>query len=318
MSEPAGLTATEPGPPKSAPPRGALRRGWDRAIHFLALIYEKAGQDDIFFIAGAIAFNVVVAFVPMVLAVLGIASAILRIHSADPGGTLERVILDNIPPLGPDQQKTIGDWLDNVVAQAPKLIGIGTIVFMWLATRLIGTLRTALRHVFDINRDRGIIAGKLFDLRMVFVAGLFFAINVTLTLGLDLVANAGIDVLGLLGAGKGQISFAQWVWTRLVALFFLWITFVLVYRYLPARRTSWRTSLTAATFTALLSELLKETFSWYVTNLADYRSTYSNVATFIVLVLWIYYTSVVFVLGGEIAQVATMQRIRRRQKERLR
>ncbi len=303
---------------RAAPRRGAARRIWARTGRFFKRVYEKGGEDDIFFLAGAIAFNVVVAIVPLILATLAIAGVVLRFYTTDPASRLEQIILDMLPPLGAQQRAVVGDWFDGLIAGASKVIGIGTVVFIWLATRLIGTLRSALRHVFDVHRDRGIIAGKIFDARMVVVAGLLFAVNVTLTVGLQIVAKAGFNVLGVLGAAEGQISFFQLLWTRAVALFFLWMTFVLVYRYLPARRTSWRTSLTAATFTALFTEVLKEAFSWYVASVADYGSTYGNLATLMILVLWIYYTSVVFVLGGEIAQVSAMQRIRRRQKERLR
>jgi membrane protein len=40
--------------------------------------------------------------------------------------------------------------------------------------------------------------------------------------------------------------------------------FVLIYRYLPARRVPWRIALVAATFTAVVFELLKSLFAWYV------------------------------------------------------
>lgn len=310
--------ASEPGgTPRNGPGPGWPQQVWRRVRHFLALTYEKAGEDDIFFIAGAISFNIIVATVPMLLAVLAIGGTILRVHSADPGGTLERLVLQNLPPLARESRELIRDWLDNLIAEAPRLIGIGTVIFVWLATRLIGTLRSALREIFDLDRDRGIIAGKIFDFKIVVITGLLFAVNVTLTLGLRIVARAGINVLGLLGAGRGQISLAQLLFTRSLAFAVLWATFLLIYRYLPARHTSWRTSITAASFTAVCSEVLKEGFSLYVTHLANYESTYGNLATLVVLVLWIYYTSVVFVLGGEVAQVAAMQRIRRRQKERL-
>jgi membrane protein len=50
---------------------------------------------------------------------------------------------------------------------------------------------------------------------------------------------------------------------------------------------------------------------------ADYTTAYGTLATAILLVFWIYYSSVVFVLGGEVGQVYEMHRIRRRQRELL-
>ena len=48
----------------------AFRQAFDDSRRFLALVYQKAGEDNIFFLAGAIAFNVLVAFVPLILAML--------------------------------------------------------------------------------------------------------------------------------------------------------------------------------------------------------------------------------------------------------
>jgi membrane protein len=72
-----------------------------------------------------------------------------------------------------------------------------------------------------------------------------------------------------------------------------------------------RTALVSATFTAVVFELMRGVFSWYVVSVANYSSTYGNLANVFVLVLWIYYSAVVFILGGEIAQVHTMRRVRK-------
>ena len=61
---------------------------------------------------------------------------------------------------------------------------------------------------------------------------------------------------------------------------------------------------------------MKQGFSFYA-QVANYSSVYGNLAFLLILILWIYYASVVFILGGEVGQVATMQAIRKRQRERL-
>lgn len=309
-----------PGPRHAAPrSRSRIAEGRERSLRFLRLVYEKAGDDNIFFMAGAIAFNVVVAFVPLLFAIIGIAGTLLyQQDNVDVAQTVERYLFQNLPALTPDMRSEVVGWFERLIEEeSPRLLGLGTVIFMWLATRLIGTLRTTLREVFDVNRDRGIIAGKFFDLKMVLVAGVLFAVNVLLTLGVDIAREAGTDALAFLGLAEGRITQAQQIWTRGVAFLFLWTTFLLIYRYLPARKPSLRTCLVAATWATLFSELLKEGFTLYVTNFADYTTTYGNLVSLIIMVLWIYYTSVVFILAGEMAQVAAMQRIRKRQKERL-
>jgi membrane protein len=149
---------------------------------------------------------------------------------------------------------------------------------------------------------------------MVVAAGTLLAVNVLLTIGLGILGAYGIGVLGL-----RPEAFEAWTRTYLAVAAFLsiWFMFVLIYRYLPARRIPWRIALIAATFTGAMFELMKAGFSWYATNLADYRTAYGNFATVIVLFLYVYYGAVVFILGGEVGQVAALRRIRRGQKEQL-
>lgn len=316
-AEPApGATARMGDEWRNVRPRGPVRRGLAVAGDFARRVYEKAGQDNIFFLAGAIAFNLVVAFVPLVLAVLGLAGTVLRAQGIDSAGVILSYVSEYLPVLGREEQtaETVVNFLQGLIQQSAGLISVGTIVLAWVATRLIGTLRTVLREIFDLQQDRGIIQGKLFDLKMVLAAGTLFTVSVGGSVALQVVARYGFQVLGLeYGFPQGT----QVVLGQIVAFAILWVMFLLVYRYLPARRTTWRTSLIAASFTAVFFELLKRAFSWYVTTVANYGSTYGSFAFVVILILWIYYSSVIFVLGGEVAQVWMAGRIRRRQKERL-
>src|SRR5690554_559987 len=155
----------------AAPPAGprllpALRSG----LRFGRRIVEKAADDRIFFMAGAIAFNVLVAFVPLILAVLGIGGTILR-RAADPTEPLMRYILESLPPVSPEFERAIRQLLLDIIDQSTGLLSIGTIFLIWVATRLVSTLRTVLLEIFDLQQDRGIIVGKLFDIQMVVAAG---------------------------------------------------------------------------------------------------------------------------------------------------
>ncbi len=312
----AGLGIEEPPP---APPRPRVQRSWlerfgGGARDLARGVWRKGEQDNVFFLAGAIAFNVLVAFLPLAIAIVGIAGTVLRFQGADAEQTLLNYLSRTIPTAVNLNVKPI---LDALAAKSTGILSVGTLFFLWVATRLVGTLRTVLREIFDIAEGRSIISGKLFDIRMVFAAGTLFALNVSLTLGLRLGAQFVSRGLRIDPAAILVVSIAREWWPQLVAFLTIWVMFFLVYRYLPPRRIRWSTALIAATFTACLGEALKYAFSWYVTNVADYRSAWGNIATFIILVLWIYYSAIVFILGGEVAQVVSMQRTRRRQKERL-
>jgi membrane protein len=307
------MPAAHPGRPRRS--FGArVRTG---AADFLRRVYQKADQDQIFFMGGAIAFNVLVAIVPLALAAVGVAGFILQARAdltGDPADPLVGYLLGVLPPVSAEFAETMRGYLNDFIDQATGLFTIGTLVFAWLATRLIGTLRTALREIFDIQQDRGIIVGKLFDLQMVFVAGALLAVNIATTVLIELVAAYGLDFLHV---AEGQAAVAQSVLLAIVSFLSIWFMFVLIYRYLPARRIQWRTALISATFTAILFELMKQGFAWYFRSYATYASTYGALASVAIVVIYVYWSAVVFILGGEVGQVAALQRIRRRQKERL-
>jgi membrane protein len=294
------------------------RSGFAAVQDFLRRVYASAADDNIFFMAGAIAFNILVAIVPMILAALGIAGLAIRARSADPGSFILGYVNEALPgALTAVNQTFVEDLrggLNELIQQSSGLLSLSTLFFIWVATRLVGTLRTALREIFDIHQDRGIIRGKIFDIKMVFAAGTLLAVNVALTVVVNILASYGIDVLGI---DMARFQRYDLLYTSVVAFLSIWFMFVLIYRYLPASRIHWRIAIIAATFTSVFFELTKAAFTWYVGSVANYSSAYGNFATIIVLFLWVYYMAVIFILGGEVGQVAALSRVRRRQKERL-
>jgi len=280
---------------------------------FLRRLYQKADQDQIFFMAGAIAFNVLVAIVPLALAAIGIAGMVLQQrYQAAAGQRLVEYLLQALPPVSEAFNQTVADKLSTLLEKSGGFTTVGIAVFIWLATRLVGTLRTALREVFDVHQDRNIIAGKLFDIQLVVVAGTLLTLNVGLTIALRILSRFSVDVLGM-----PAYQLRQNLVFPLIAFVSLWVMFLLIYRYLPARRIQWWTAFTAATFTTFCFELLKQAFAWYVNSFAEFGSTYGNFAFLAITVIYVYYMAIVFILGGEVAQIAALMRIRRRQKERL-
>lgn len=312
-SEAAEPIRSRPRPPKRRAPRtrAFLAPVWD----FTVRLGKKIQEDNIFFLGGAIAFKVVVAIVPLLLASIGIAGLLLQSRfGVDATEQVILLVFRAVPDVGPDTLETLRQFLQDVIDGSSGLIGVGTLVLIWLATSLVGTLRTVLRDIFDIEEDRGVVAGKLFDIKMVLAAGTLLALNMLLTLGFNIVDSFETTALGI---DVERLAAIERVLVQIAAFVSIWFMFVLIYRYLPSRRIQWRIAMIAATFTGFLFELLKTLFGWYVTNFAFYRSTYGNFATVIVFLLWIYYMSVAFVIGGQVGQVAALLRIRRRQKERL-
>jgi uncharacterized BrkB/YihY/UPF0761 family membrane protein len=105
-----------------------------------------------------------VAFIPLVITVVGwpvrsfqaaadAQQTLLRL----PGQTVPAAV--NLPYAAPRRPGP---------SQSTGLLSIGFLFFLWVSTRLVGTLRVVLRDIFDMSRGRGILAGKIFDIKMLF------------------------------------------------------------------------------------------------------------------------------------------------------
>lgn len=281
-----------------------------RALDFLRRVGSKALEDRIFYMAGAITFNFLIAVVPLILLVVGVAGYVLRARFGDPSEVILPLLVEALPALGGDLDlvERIRSFVDALVADRAGLSVVGAVVLLWIATRLVWTLRVSLGEVFDVAQDRGALRGILFDALTVVAGGALVLVNFGITVLVESAGRRGADVLGLGGTILELLRSALGVGLAFAAI---WLLLFLVYRYLPARRIPWRTALVAATFSGVLHELMKLGFSWYAVNAADFTSGYGGLTVAVLLFAWIYYGSVVFILGGEVAQVYAMHRAHR-------
>jgi membrane protein len=286
-----------------------LRGGGD----FITRLYVKAGEDNIFFLAGGIAFDVLFGAIPFLLMLVGIFGLVLSRVGGDPRKVVADYVLDILPPSPAVVDRTYR-IVETVIAGRTSFGVVGLVLFLWTSTRLIATLRSSLREIFDLPEERGIIEGKVFDVQMVLVAGTLFLANTGITLVLDTAQNLGIR---LVGSRWLDVQTVQLVWGRVLAFVFILLMFLLIYRYLPRRRTPWRMAAVAAVFSALAWELLKGLFAVYILHAPSWQRVYGALVTPVIIVLWIYYSAVVFILGGEVAHVYELLRVRRLQRELL-
>lgn len=252
--------------------------------------------------AGAITFNVLVAIVPFLLVAIGIGSFLAAARIGEGPTQLLDVILSYLPALQGDADlvEPLGRLLEEIVAERAGFSLLGALVLLWTSTRLVACLRIALRDAFELERHRGLLAGKGFDLVTVIVGGGLLLLNVGITIGVRTLQAMGIVVLGI---GGTAAAFLQSATSLFLSLASAWVLFFLVYWKVPAGRIPFRTAAVGATFTAVAYELMKGSFAWFATSVADYSSVYGNLAVAAILFFWIYYSAVVFILGGQVARV---------------
>lgn len=285
-----------------------LRRAASAVGRWLAFyaknLWHKASHDQIFFLSSGITFNVLVTIVPLLLLSISILGMLVESSGAARDQVLE--FIQRVMPLAGDQAESL---LSSLVDDRGLLGLIGSVGLIWAATRLFGSLRTVLEVVFEIPpEDRlGIVEGKIHDIRMVIIVGTLFVATISLTTGLQWVQDYGIPFLGL---EAYDLSTVTALGSMLMAFTITYLMFYFVYRYVPDRWIPRTDAAIAALFSSLLFELAKQVFVAYLSNFGRLMQFYGSFTNLVVVAFWVYYSSIVFMLGGELARIVQVHRRR--------
>jgi membrane protein len=269
---------------------------------------EGAVDDNIPFLASALSFDLLLTAIPFVVLLLGAVGYLVQ-HQVTAQNIEVIELVERFLPRhargDADRFSSIERLFAQVVENRARLTLIAVPFFLWFSTRLFGGLRSALNEVFDTEERRPLAIRKLIDVLMVVVTATLFVGNTFLT---PLVARL-----------EGR---SEWLWHLTVDLLAVLLSvglFFVVFKLSPARRINWRTALVASVFCALAFEAAKRLFAFYLGNFAtlDRLASDANVAAFILFLVWIYYTALVFLMGGEVAETYDLVRRRRVQRVRL-
>jgi len=283
----------------------SLRR---RAHTFVALLWRRLGEDDVMFLASGVAFNLLLAVVPFVL--LLVSTSILFLGST-PDSAAEAAIAF-VDRLLPSSDWGAGQSVRDTVREIARVSGSVTLFsaigFLWFSTRVFSSMRSVFQKTFDVPNERGILHGKLFDL----VGSLFAAIGITvygaLTAYLLVASTRGASVLVRLGVRDSFMGPLEYAFGRALAFSLVVLLCFAVYRLVPNRTIRTRIAWIGSITTSVLFEFARILFAMYVERFPPGSLYTGALATLVVVTLWTYYSSLIFILGAEVAQAVELIR----------
>ena len=317
--------ASSPAPPPLPAPASG-RRGRRPALVSLAWtardyakrVWDNSSEDNVLFLASGIAFNLLLAAVPFFLLLL---AGVTYLMPALYRGTFDSTVavstfIDRLLPTHAEGSNApIHKMLTDLFKQRASVTVYSAIGFVWFSTRLFGSLRTVLAEVFDIENERSILAGKIFDIQITVLSTLLFVANTALNVYLAVVTSRGVNLLARFGVRRDVIGGLEYWTGRTIAFVFIVLMFYALYKYLPVRRVRWKSALVAALFTSVLFEAARALFTLYVQKFNPASLYDVSFTAIILIVFWTYYGALIFLLGGEVGQVYELRRVRQLQRE---
>ena len=278
-------------------------------------MWDNSADDNIFFLAGGISFNLLLAAVPFVLLVATGLSYLLGLTAESASDEIAHIVNTLLPVAAESASEPIIALVTGIVRQRGRVQIFSAIVFVWFSTRLFGSLRSVLAEVFDIEHERSIIGGKIFDIKITIVSMLLIVGYTVLTAYLAFATSRGIVVLSDLGIRQSVMGGLEYWIGRLLGFVSITLLFFSLYKFLPLRRIRWRMAMVGALFGALMFEIARQVFAVVIGQFSVGSIYTGTVAAVIIIVLWVYYGSLIFILGGELSQVYELRRMRRLQRE---
>ena len=295
--------------------RSLFVRIWWTLRDYAKRVWDNAGEDNVFFMAGGIAFNILLAAVPFVLLLVSGLATLLN-HSADETFADVTAIIDSLlPPHAETTASPVHRLLIDIIRTRGAVGVYSAVGFIWFSTRLFGSLRSVLADVFDIEFDRGIIQGKVFDIQITIMATLLLVAYTALSAYLALATTRGVAIVERIGIRADVMGTVEYALGRMIAFVFVALMFFALYKFLPNRRIRWPTALLAAVFTSGMFEVAKNLFTAYVAEFNPGSVYTGTLYALVIIVFWVYYAALIFILGGEVAQVYELRRVRRLQRE---
>ncbi|MGY1719704.1 YihY/virulence factor BrkB family protein [Blastococcus sp. SYSU DS0552] len=269
--------------------------GWKQV---LKRAWAENNADNMPIIAGGVAFFGFLAIFPALLAVISIYGLVVTPEQA--AAQVESFTAG----LPAEAQRLIEDQVTAVTANAGGALTLSLVLSilaaLWSASGGVNNLVKAVNIAYDEVETRNFV--KLRALSLVLTLGAI--VFVLLTIGLVAVLPVVIDLLPLGAVGTVLIEVARWVALLTVVAGSL----AVLYRVAPDRdapRFRW-VSLGSIVVTVVWA-LVSLGFTLYVNNFGSYGETYGAIAGVVVLMLWLYLTCYLVLLGAEINSEAEHQ-----------
>ncbi len=256
----------------------------------------------------ALAFYTLFSIAPLLLIVISVAGLVFGAEAArgEIFGQLSGM-------LGDDSAKAVESMLEAVnqpgAGIVATLVGIGALVIG--ATTVFAELQDAMDRIWRApTRPKGglwaLLRARLLSLGMVMGIGFLLMVS--------LVASAGLSALGKWwGPWFGEQAFLAQILNVVVSFAMVTVMFAMIYKVIPRVKIAWRDVWVGAALTALLFTVGKILIGAYIGR-SGVASPFGAAGALVVLLLWVYYSAQIFLLGAEFTWVYSHEHGSRRGK----
>ena len=217
-------------------------------------------------------------------------------------GEARQFVIEQVQAGTPLDPEIVTGVIDATIESRGSMTIISFGFLLWSALGIFGALSGGINRVFEHAPRRSLLADKLIGLLLMALTGLLAFASLVVGIVTGVLQSAASDLMSGVPGG----STAVWMIGLVAPLLLIFVAFWVIYRVVPNRPVTWREVLPGAVVAALLWTILRFGFTWYATRLANYDSAYGPLSTGIVLLVFLYFASVIVLLGAEFARASAL------------
>lgn len=277
-----------------------LSKLFEEIRYYAAGLYHRLDQHHLFLSGGGIAFSLFASILPITLIAFSILGNVLDNTAVEEQLTN---ILNTIIPYPEYAQKIHSIIMSRVpeVIQYKTLAGFtGAIGLLFISSGLFSSLRTILNSIFHFTDDKHMLIGKLRDLGMVILLVIFLFLAIIGFPALNILTKFALDseILKMFRL----TPFVDTLFSIGSTLIIL-VMFYIFYKLIPYAKLGRKVPFVAALTATILWEIARQLFGYYISSVATLNRIYGTYALLVIVAFWIYYSSILFLVGAEVGQL---------------
>ena len=246
-------------------------------------------RNDCFYLAASIAYFLIVSLVPLCLLMVAFFGYVL-------GGNQElyNFLLSKLIGFFPAVTSGITGELRNLITFKKGISVVTFVIYGFLALQLFYSVERAMDAIFNVPKKRHFLLSLFWTIFIVTLVIVFWVMSFTVSSVAGFFYYHPMNVWGM------QLGYKAAILLKYVAPFVLvLLTFTTVFKIVPHVKVHIRHAFAGAMLVTVLWELAKHLFTFVVKNIGYIGTVYGSLTTFILFLLWMYYLSCIFLLGGQ-------------------
>jgi membrane protein len=274
----------------------------ERLVFYGKRVFKEVGEDDLSGAAGELAYRFFLALFPFFIFLAALGGFVANLlNVSNPTNEVMELMGDSLPS---DAASVLRGELESVVnSPSATLLSIGIVAAIWSASSGVSTIVKGMNRIYEVKETRPLWRRYAMNVGLTVLGGLFVLGSITLLLVGQVAGTEVAAELGLADESATAVSLARWP----IIILMLIIATAFLYWAAPNVKLPFRWITPGAVIFIIGWLIGSFLFGLYVSNFGSYNATYGTLGGIVVLLIWLYLTSFLLMLGAEINAVLAQE-----------